>query len=462
MFIGRAGELKSLNERYANTHYECAVIWGRRRVGKTELIKEFVRGKRHIYFTAVEGTEQKNIDLLSLAIFNGLDKKVRTVSPVYRTFSECLDYIYERAQEEKLVFVIDEYPYFAASEKSTSSVLQQYIDHKFQDINIMLVLCGSSMSFMENQVMGNKSPLYGRRTCQYKLMPFDFKTSSLFHKNFNKQEQALIYGITGGIPKYLLQIKDNKDLKTNIVDSFFSPDSLLFEEPSNLLKQELREPAVYNALITAIATGSSKLNEIATKTHMSTSSCSVYLSSLLLLGIIRKELPILHKPTSKNTIYRLNDGMFRFWYRFVYGNISEINMGQGRAIYEEIKDQFASFMGEIFEDICKQYLWQENVAGRLPLRFKVCGRWWGINPLRREEQEIDLLAYDTQKSSALFAECKWTNDPVGGQVLDGLIDRASMFDYADKYYVLFSKTGFREDVVKRAGDNVVLVDFKSM
>ncbi|MDR0374046.1 MAG: ATP-binding protein [Nitrososphaerota archaeon] len=462
MFIGRDNELKNLNARYNNAHYECAIIWGRRRVGKTELIKEFVRDKRHIYFTAVEGTEQKNIDLLSLAIFNGLDKKVRTVSPVYRTFSECLDYIYEKAQDEKLVFIIDEYPYLAASEKSTSSILQQYIDHKFQDINIMIVLCGSSMSFMENQVMGNKSPLYGRRTCQYKLMPFDFKTSTLFHKNFTKQEQAIIYGVTGGVPKYLLQIKDHRDLKTNIVDNFFSPNSLLFEEPHNLLKQELREPAVYNALITAIATGSSKLNEIATKTHLPTSSCSVYLSSLLSLNIIRKDLPILHKPTSKNTIYRLNDGMFRFWYKFVYGNISEINMGQGVAIYDEIKEQIPSFMSETFEDICKQYLWQENVAGRLPFRFKACGRWWGINPLKKMEQEIDLLAYGIEKGKALFAECKWTNEPVGSQVLDGLIDKASMFDYTEKYYVLFSKTGFKKNVTKRAEGNVFLVDLKNM
>jgi len=462
MFIGRDGELNSLNERYSNPHYECAVIWGRRRVGKTELIKEFVRGKRCIYFTAVEGTEQKNLDLLSLAIFNGLDKKVRTVAPVFRTFSECLDYIYVKAQEDKLVFIIDEYPYLAASEKSTSSILQQYIDHKFQDINIMLVLCGSSMSFMEKQVMGNKSPLYGRRTCQYKLLPFDFKTSTLFHKNFNKQEQAIIYGITGGIPKYLLQIKDNKDLKTNIVDNFFSPDSLLFEEPNNLLKQELREPSVYNALITAIATGSSKLNEIATKTHMPTSSCSVYLNSLLELNIIRKELPILHSPTSKNTIYRLNDGMFRFWYKFVYGNLSEINMGQGATVYEEIEGQLASFMGETFEDICKQYLWQENLANRLPFRFKECGRWWGNNPIKKTTQEIDLLAYGLEKDKVLFAECKWTSEPVGSQVLDALIDKASIFNYTNKYYLLFSKTGFKKEVTNKANDHIILINLQNM
>jgi AAA+ ATPase superfamily predicted ATPase len=462
MFIGREWELKSLNERYNNPHYECAIIWGRRRVGKTELIKEFTRDKRHIYFTAVEGTEQKNIDLLSRAIFNGLDKKIHTASPIFRTLNECLDHIYEKAQDEKLVFIIDEYPYLAASEKSTSSILQQYIDHKFQDLNIMIILCGSSMSFMEKQVMGNKSPLYGRRTCQYKLLPFDFKTSTLFHKNFNKQDQALIYAITGGIPKYLIQIKDHKDIQTNIIDNFFSPDSLLFEEPNNLLKQELREPAVYNTLITAIATGSSKLNDIATKTHMPTSSCSVYLNSLLSLNIIKKELPILHNPTSKNTIYRLTDGMFRFWYKFVYNNLSEITLGHGHAVYDEIKEQIPSFMGETFEDICKQYLWQANITNKLPFHFKTCGRWWGTNPIKKQTQEIDIIAYNIEKDKALFAECKWTNEPVDHQILDTLIDKTTIFNYTDKHYILFSKTGFKEDLTKKTPNNVILVDFKNM
>ena len=461
MFIGRKEELASLNERYNSGKYECAVIWGRRRVGKTELITEFVKDKRHIYFTAVEGTEQKNIDILSKSVFNGLHGEIRITAPSFKNLSDCLDYIYENAKNEKLVFVIDEYPYLAGSDKSVSSVLQQYIDHKFQHINFMFILCGSSMSFMEEQVMGDKSPLYGRRTCQYKIAPFDFKTSMLFHSNFNKQEQAVIYGITGGIPKYLLQIDDGKDLKTNIIKNFFSPDSLLFEEPNNLLKQELREPAVYNSIITAIATGSSKLNEIATKSHITTSACSVYLNSLLSLNIIKRELPILSKPTSRNTIYRLNDGMFRFWYKFVYDNISEINMRQGAVIYEEIEEQISDFMGETFEDICKQYLWQENIAERLPFRFKDCGRWWGANPIKKEEQEIDIMAY-SKAGKALFAECKWTNERIDEKILDKLVEKALIFDYIGKYYILFSKSGFKDDVKKKAGDKIILIEFKDM
>ena len=460
MFIGRTQELESLNKRYNSGRFECAVVLGRRRVGKTELINEFIKGKKSIFFTAVEGSPQKNVELLSKAIFSGLDEKMRLSAPVFEDFAASLDYIYEKAQSEKIVFIIDEYPYLASSDRSVSSILQQYIDHKFQRIDFMLILCGSSMSFMENQVMGYKSPLYGRRTCQYRISPFDFKTGRHFHNGFSIEDQAVIYGTTGGIPKYLLQIEEEKSLRENIIDNFFSSDSLLFEEPTNLLKQELREPSVYNGIITAIASGSSKLNEIATKSHMSTSSCSVYLNTLLSLDIIKKERPILAKPNSRNTIYRLKDGMFRFWYRFVFDNIPEINSRQGNALFEEIEQHIPDFMGEVFEEICIQFLWRQNITDRLPIRFKECGRWWGNNPIQKKQQEIDLLAY--RDNSAIFAECKWKNEKSGVDMLEALIEKSEIFNFTNKFYVLFSKSGFTQELKKRAGENIFLFELSEI
>ena len=461
MFVGRNEELKSLNEKYNSGKFECAVIYGRRRVGKTELISEFVKDKKHIFFTAVEGTYRKNLDLLSKAIISGIEGGIRLNNPKFSEFSDCLEHIYHNA-DEKIIVVIDEYPYLVQSDKSISSVLQQFIDHKFQKINIMFILCGSSMSFMEEQVMGNKSPLYGRRTCQYKVNPFGFNDSSKFHKSFNKQEKALIYAITGGIPKYLLMINDQLNLKDNIINNFFSPDSLLFEEPGNLLKQELREPAVYNSIITAIATGSSKMNKISTKTYLTSSACNKYLSPLISLGIIKKEVPILSKAGTRNTIYRLNDGMFRFWYNFVYENISEISMHQGKALYDEIESQIPDFMGEVFEDICKQWIWQERFAGRLPVLIKTCGRWWGTNPLIRKEQEIDLFAVDKNQHNAVFCECKWRNEKISGSTIDDLIEKCNMFNIKNKYYYFFSKNGFTESAGKKAGDKIRLIKFDDM
>jgi len=459
MFVGRVNELFALNDFYNSGKFEMVTIYGRRRVGKTELIKEFVKDKKTIYFLATEDNYRENLTGLTAAIHNAADRTS------YRDLQLALEAIQKMAENEKIVFVIDEYPYFAKSYSPVSSILQHAIDQKFQHMDIMIILCGSSMSFMEHEVDGYKSPLYGRRTGQLKILPLDFNTSKSFLPNFNKQEQAVLYGITGGIPKYLLQVRNSEKLDENVKRIFLKPYGLLFEEPGNLLKQELREPAVYNAIISAIATGSSKLNEIVTKIdseNFDSAKCNKYMKTLMNLHIVRKERPILDSPTSKKSIYRLNDGMFRFWYRFVYPNISQIAFDAGEVVYSYIKDRISDFMGEVFEEICKQYLWQKNIAQRLPFTFNDCGRWWGNNAILKSEQEIDLLAYNKSENKAIFCECKWSNEQVGSRILDNLIEKSLMFNYENKYYILFSKSGFKEDVKKRASDQIMLVDFEEM
>ncbi|MCL1918797.1 MAG: ATP-binding protein [Peptococcaceae bacterium] len=462
MFIGRETELKRLNERYNSGEFECVTIYGRRRIGKTELIKEFIKDKKAIFFTALEDEYEANLAALSRAVFETLNDIKVDVS--FNSIDDIFQHIYEAAQQEHLVFVIDEYPYLAQSKKSVSSILQRDIDHKFQNTTLFLILCGSSMSFMEKQVMGYQSPLYGRRTGQYRLLPFDYETAKKFHSTFTPEESAVIYGITGGIPKYLALFKDHCSLRDNIINTYFRADSMLFEEPSNLLKQELREPAVYNSIITAIATGSSKLNEIATTVKMQTGACFTYIDALMSLGIVRRELPVLAKPTSKNSIYRLNDGMFRFWYRFVYRNLSKVQLDKGEEIYNRIQEQLPAFMGETFEDICHHYMHRENNKGRLPIQFQEIGRWWGTNPLMKTQQELDILAVDDREEQAIFAECKWTNQPMPESVVESLIEKARMFkNYRRKYYYFFSKNGFTEACQKKSLDETIrLIEFKDM
>jgi len=458
-FIGRNKEMEALCDFYNSGRFEMVTIYGRRRVGKTELIKEFLKDKKSVYFLAAEGNYKENLAGLTRAIHGTMSRMT------YRDFHGAIDAVCELAKKEKIVLAIDEYPYLAKSYKPFSSLLQHAIDHNFQDLNMMIILCGSSMSFMENEVDGYKSPLYGRRTGQLKLFPLDFETSRGFFPKFNKQEQAVLYGTTGGIPKYLLEVQQKQSLEDNIKRMFFKPQGLLFEEPNNLMKQELREPALYNTIIGAVAAGSSKLNEIVTKIDaedFDSAKCNKYIKVLIDLHIVKRELPILDKPTSKKSIYRLNDGMFRFWYKFVYPNLSQISLDYGDTVYEYISDQISEFMGETFESICRQYLWRENVAGRLPFRFKDCGRWWGNNPKAKSEQEIDILACDHKGSKALFCECKWTNEQVDSRILDNLMDKASMFNYSEKYFILFSKSGFKASLKKRTYENVSFVDFKDM
>ena len=462
MIIGRERELKTLNDRYNSGRFEFIPIYGRRRVGKTTLIKEFISDKKAIFFTATEGGKNHNLRNLSSTIFEYMSGMLTEIT--YDSFEAAFNAIYEVAKKEKLVFVIDEFPYLAQSYKAISSILQQYIDLKFNETELFIILCGSSMSFMEYQVLGYQSPLYGRRTGQLKIEPFGIFDSMMFHKRFTHEENAVVYGIMGGIPKYLEMINDGNSLKDNIISCFLSADTMLFEEPTNLLKQELREPQTYNDIITAIARGSSKMGDIATKVsidNFDSSKCNKYLQSLISLGIVKKEQPIIFA-SGRRSIYRLNDGMFRFWYRFIPQNMARIQLGLGDLVYSHIEPQIPAYMGEVFEDICKQWLWRENISGSLPFQFQDCGRWWGVNPNRKAEQEIDILAFSPDKQKAIFCEVKWTNEKIGSRLLDELIEKSEILHFGEKYYVLFSKSGFKDDVLKRSSDNVLLVEFQNM
>lgn len=260
MFIGREEELTKLNKMYQSSKLEVAVIYGRRRVGKTTLINEFCKDKKTIFFAALENSAEQNLKLLSNAI--GYADTGSSSNAVYKNFSDAFDKIKEMASSERLIFVIDEFPYLAQAENSISSLLQNYLDHQFKNTKLFLILCGSSMSFMANQVLGYQSPLYGCCTAQFKIMLFDYLDTGKWFPKYSPEDKALIYGVTGGIPAYLEQFFPKKNVKENLLDYIFDKNAMLFEEPANLLKQELREPAMYNAILTAVASGKTKLSEI--------------------------------------------------------------------------------------------------------------------------------------------------------------------------------------------------------
>jgi len=461
MFVGRESELKYLNNLYNTNKFQFPVIYGRRRVGKTTLINEFIRGKDVIYFTGIETTAKQNLENFSKSIFaytTGLNN-----TPVFLSFQQALEYVFKLAENKRIVLVIDEYPYVAKTYKALASILQVQIDKNKDTSRLFLILCGSSMSFMEEQVLGYKSPLYGRRTAQFKIRPFDFFESRKYFKSFTDVEMAKIYGIVGGTPQYLLQMDDNLTVEENIKKCILDTRSYLFEEPKNLLQQEVREPAIYNAIISAIATGSTKLSEISSKVGEETSACSTYLKNLIALEIIKKETPVAEKKTTKKTIYAIADNLFRFWYRFIPSNISIIQKEMIDLAFKNIEEQFSSYMGLVFEEICKQYLWELNKKGEAAITFTDLGRWWGNDSRNKCETEIDIIGTDGDKS-ALFCECKWTNEKVNTTVLDTLIERSKLFKYIKVYFYLFAKTGFNKGCIDRAKElgNVKLITFEDM
>jgi len=447
VFVGRQAELRELHRLYHSGKFEMAVIYGRRRVGKTALINEFLRGKQGLSFTGLETSSRENLAHFSRAVMAG-QLGLEGDTPVFPSFQAALNFVHEVSQSRRTVLVIDEYPYLAESYPAFSSLLQQTIDQKFACGNLMLILCGSAMSFMEHQVLGHKSPLYGRRTAQLKIHPFAFAEAALYFPRLAPEELAVLYGVTGGVPLYLSLMREELSIEENIRQTFLRPAGYLYEEPANLLKQEVREVALYNAIIKAIATGASRNNEIATKVGIESSACTAYLKNLAELGLVQRETPIAAQSTRK-TIYSLADSMFRFWYRFIPDNVALINNGMTDRAYSRIEPHIPAFMGRVFEEICKQHLWHLNKANELPLQFTDIGRWWGNDPVQRTEAEIDLLAYEDEQS-ALFAECKWSNEPVGAAVLESLIQRGQLFRYPRKYFYLFSKVGFTKGCRERA------------
>lgn len=460
MFIGRAQELNTLNRLYASDKFEFAVIYGRRRVGKTALMNEFIGEKKVIYFTGVESNAKQNLENFSQSIIEcntGIP-----ASTSFASFQAALEYVFHLAEKERIILAIDEYPYVARSSKSLSSTLQLLIDKNKDTSKLMLILCGSSMSYMEDHVLAYKAPLYGRRTTQMKIQPFSFEEACHYLSGMSDEDKALMYGIVGGTPQYLLQVNSKLSVEENIKNIYLNPMSFLFEEPINLLKQEVREPAIYTAIITAIATGSSRMSEISSKVGEDTNVCATYLKNLVALGIVRKETPYGEK-ASRKSIYAIEDHMFRFWYRFVLENNSLIARGAIDLAYNRIKSYLTDYMGKVFEDICTQYLWKLLLTDRSPVQFSSLGRWWGNDPRTRSQTEIDIMG-EQDKDTALFGECKWTNEKVDLVVLETLIERSKLFSYAKVQLYLFSKSGFTKGCIDRAAalGNVTLVGFEDI
>ncbi len=380
-----------------------------------------------------------------------MEKTVDHMLEPFQSWEKALTYVHRRQMEEALVLVMDEFPYLAEKNPAILSVLQHLIDHKMQDGKLFLVLCGSYMGFMEKEVLGAKSPLFGRRTGQLHMKPFDYKTSAAFLDGFSDEEKMMVYGMTGGTPLYLAQVQSHKTLKQNVMELCLSQTGYLYDEPKYLLQQEVQQPGVYNAIIEAIAAGASKANEISTKSGEEPAKVLKYIKTLIELGIIHRETPFGEKESSRKSIYRISDFMFRFWYRYVFCNRTLLETDAQELVWNKrIVPDYNDYMGIVFEQICKEYLLGENAKGNLPVLFTSIGRWWGTNSKKRTQEEIDLIAGDGQEF--LICECKWRNEPLDYGVLQSLREKADAFSENRKrtWYLLFSKSGYSQGIRKAA------------
>lgn len=446
MFVGRHQELEQLNQAYQENDFQFTVIYGRRRIGKTSLINEFLKDKKAIYYVALEENAEDNLKRFSdaISIFKNTDQGGKEK---FANFEECFKEITRLAQKQRVILVIDEFPYLAKAYPTISSMLQSYIDHEFKETNLFLILCGSSMSFMERQVLGYQSPLYGRRTLALKLEPFKLSEAHEMLPKLSKEDAFIINTVCSGVPQYLSYMSDSMSVADNIKKNFLTKSGRLFDEPNNLLQQELRDPTNYNSIINAIASGASKHSKIAQSAHLQTGPLTTYLNNLIDLGIVEKKLPVTEqkKSRSKNIVYRICDGMFRFWYTFVGKQTDLIERGLTDLAWVKVQKNLSDFMGPEFEKYSQDFMWSQDMNEKIvPNPFIHLGNWWGTDKRTHQQVELDIVGFSDDERDGYFGECKWKNELISRSVLEKLITNSEIFKYPIKHYYLFAKSGFTD------------------
>jgi hypothetical protein len=443
VFVGRKRELEKLNRLWEKGGFQMIVVYGRRRVGKTTLLKRFSEGKNCIFFVCDEVNEKVMLDNFSKTVLEHFEMN-DTIAP-FESWENLFKFLGEKAKEEHLLLVIDEFPYMADASPEIPSLLQRMIDHEFNDSKLFIALCGSSIGFMEKEVLGSKSPLFGRRTAQFKIEPFSYLEASDFFPTLGFEEKIITYGILGGVPQYLLKWDEYLSIEENIMNNFLDTSAYLYAEPRLILRQELREPALYNSIIEAIASGASKLNEIANKIGQRNDKTSKYIKTLMELEIIDREVPVTEKGSSRKSLYSLRDEMFRFWYNFIFPESTLIETGMGDYLLNKrIMPELSDYIGKTFEKVCADFVKRKNANGEFKVRFRKIGRWWGNNPHKKKQEEIDIVGLNDEVM--LFGECKWRNQKVGTAELNKLIEKSGMFNAREKMYILFSKSGFSKEL----------------
>lgn len=457
MFVNREKELGMLDERYAKANSELLIIYGRRRVGKTELIRHFVSSKPHIYFLADKRSEKEQLELFSRLCGEYFTDYLLSLQP-FNSWDTAFAYLVQKVESNRdtLILVFDEFPYLARINPALPSILQRYWDTSLKDKSIFLILCGSSLSFMEKEVLSYKSPLYGRRTGQILVKPFNFLQIKGFFPGKNLIELVEIASVFGNLPQYLRCVNTEMDIFDNIRENILQEDKLLFREPPFILMEELRSPQNYFAILKAISFGKTKTNEIVQITGFERGMVGKYLDVLINLSLIERKVPVTEKNPAKSRkgIYLLKDNLFRFWFRFVYPHLSYLEEGRQDYVMDIVKRDFDTYIGQAFEPIAREYLTHSMPE----LGFDRIGAFWD------SQQEIDIVGINEEKRLILFGECKWTDKPVDEDVFFALLQKKERVLWHKKErkesFCICSKKGFTKQMKKLARERgVLLVDF---
>jgi hypothetical protein len=400
-FVDRAKELEFMERHFKREEAGFIVLYGRRRVGKTELVSRFVKNKRHVYFLARRESEVETLNRLSMELFKVFHDEL-LISRPFSSLDSFFDYLYEKAKEERIVVVIDEFPILIERFRGLPSVLQDHWDNKLRFSKLFLILCGSSIGMMETEVLGYRSPLYGRRTGQWKVEPLDFFELAELFPNYSAEEIVKVYSALDAIPGYLVKFDPSISVEKNIEERIFRKGEFLNLEPEFLLKEELRDPSNYMSILRTVAAGTSTFNGICNSTRLDKSLVSKYLTILENLHVVEKTFPVI--ATGKARLrgkgsYRIKDKFFNFWFRYVYPFQDYLERDEIAVVAEFMSRDFNTYLGFVFEDVAREFLISLKSESETPLRI---GKWW------HKDKEIDLVVLDETKKESAFFEVKWS------------------------------------------------------
>lgn len=462
-FVDREQEMETLQNEYEREGSSLVVLYGRRRVGKTTLISEFIKDKKALFFLASEESEAQNRTAFKEKTAEFINNEILRKAEV-KSWDILFKAIIQTSFDSKPVIVIDEFQYLGKANPAFPSIFQRIWEEILKDRAVMVILCGSLISMMESQTLAYGSPLYGRRTAQIRLKQIPFAYYHEFFPNKCRKELIEMYAVTGGVPKYIELFSESKDIYSAIQRCVLNRSGYLYDEPHFLLQQEVSEVGSYFSIIKAIAAGNSKLSAISSVLEIKATSLTKYLKTLIDLDILEREVPVTedNPEKSKKGLYKIKDNYLRFWFAFVYPNMSFVESGHSRVVMEKIKKSLVkNHIAFVYEDVCKEQMWQLNAEGAWPFHFSKVGKYWDA------KTEIDIAAIDNDGKNLILGECKYWQELVGASVLRNLESKTSAVkwnnDQRKVWYVLFSAAGFTEELQAEAArrTDLLLIDMES-